>query len=183
MKKLTLAAVLGALAITGIAHAAENPASAPVYEVTANSNISYTHYAYSNLSSSSVYSVAGGISYFWMPQVELGTSINFGYTSLQVSHVTALTVLVGPTFNFLGNPENAFYVDAKAGVLFSGNGQYAPNYTLFAYFVGAGKRFDLGGHVTWKPEVAFVGNSADGSSGASAETQFQVIPFQFSLLF
>jgi hypothetical protein len=179
MTKLTFA-VLAILAFAGVARAAD----VPTYEVTANANLTFNKTSFSgSYAGQTEYSVAGGVSYFWMPEIELGVLTNSSYTAVSNSHVLSVELMVGPTYNFLGKPEDAFFVDGKAGVLLAGNGNFGPNYTLFAYFIGAGKRFELGKQISWKPEVLLTGNSADGSSGALAETQFQVIPFQFSLFF
>jgi len=165
----------------------------PTWEWTGNTAASYTHTTTSGNGSHS-WNLGFGGNYFFNNMYELGATVAFSDQSgilagfsIPGVEIRTLSLLVGPTFNFMGSPENACFLTTQVGVLLTGNGNLAPNATQFDYFIGVGRRVEIVKHVTWKPEIAFTGTAknTDSATGivTSSRTDLEVIPFQFSLLF
>jgi len=185
-----LVAFIAVLAVISVNHAQaadDMPAAAgPTYEVTGAANANYTHVT-TNAQGSHSWNVSGGMGYFFNNMYELGGNVSFNDGSQNGSETRAFSLTVGPTFNFMGAPENAFFVTLQAGVLLIGQGQAGPNFTQFEYLAGFGKRIEIVKHVTWTPEVSLVGfaKNTDQTTGdvASSQTGLVITPLQFSLLF
>ena len=192
--KLSVAVLTAAFSVFSIncSKAAEMdttaPAWAPTLEFTANTSATYLHNNTQG-QGSHYWNISVGADYFFNNMYELGGQLNFSDSEVQgIAHPQkTFQFVVGPTFNFLGSPENACFVTTQAGVMLTGNGPDRENATNFAYFLGLGRRVEIVKHVTWKPEIALTGNteSTDDTTGyvQPASTNFEVIPFQFSLLF
>jgi len=168
-------------------------APTPTWEWTGSTAASYTHTTTSGNGAHS-WNLGFGGNYFFNNMYELGATVAFSDQSgilagfsIPGVEIRTLSLLVGPTFNFMGSPENACFLTTQVGVLLTGNGNLAPNATQFDYFIGVGRRVEIVKHVTWKPEIAFTGTAknTDSATGivTSSRTDLEVIPFQFSLLF
>jgi hypothetical protein len=80
---------------------------APTWEWTGNSAASYTHLNYAGQGAHG-WNVGFGGNYFLNNALEVGSKVNFSDTSAFGYETRTLGITVGPTFNFLGTPENAF---------------------------------------------------------------------------
>jgi hypothetical protein len=180
---IVLLAVVAAFSFVNRVQAAED---APTWEVTGNSAAQYTHNTTGGNGSHS-WSLGTGTSYFFNNMYELGGTLAFADASANGLEARAFGLTVGPTFNFMGTPENAMFVTLQAGVLLIGRGNSGPNSTQFAYLVGVGRRVEIVKHITWSPEVTFSGQAknTDSTTGfvTASSTSLGIIPFQFSLLF
>jgi hypothetical protein len=184
---IVLLAVVAAFSFVNRVQAAED---APTWEVTGGTSASYVHTNITGAASGShTWGLGTGLGYFFNNMYELGSTITFNAGSNNGLSTKSFGLKVGPTFNFMGTPENAMFVTGQIGILMNGNGSSpsAPNSTQLAYTLGVGRRVEIVKHVTWSPEVAIVGvaKNTDSTTGivAPSTTQIQVIPFQFSLLF
>jgi hypothetical protein len=183
-----LVAFVAVLAVVSVNHAQaadDMPTAAtPTYEVTGSTAASYTHTT-SGGQGSHNWNVAGGVGYFFNSMYELDGTVGFTDTSALGNETRNFSVLVGPTFNFMGAPENAVFVTLNAGVSLTGGGNNSPNFAQFAYLAGVGKRIEIVKHVTWKPELTFNGTLSNTNSGIkqNASTGFAIIPLQFAFLF
>jgi hypothetical protein len=194
-----LVAFIAALTVISVNHAQaadDMPSAAgPTYEVTGGSTASYSHTTSAGQGSHS-WNLATGVGYFFNNMYELGGTVAFNSLSGNGNTTKKFAITVGPTFNFFGTPENAFFVTLQAGVQLTGLGSTTdgngntinlPNFTQFAYLAGIGKRIEIVKHVTWTPEVTLTGvlKNTDQASGSvdPSSTSFNIIPFQFSVLF
>jgi hypothetical protein len=188
---IVLLAVFAAFSFVGRVQAADDVTTSgqtPTWEVTGSSDAAYIHTNTSGQSSgSNVWALQTGLGYFFNSMYELGSTISFTDVSFSGNSVKSFGFQVGPTFNFMGTPENAMFLTGQIGVLLTGNGNNNPNSTQLAYTVGVGRRVEIVKHVTWSPEVAIVGvaKNTDSTTGivTPSSTNVEVIPFQFSLLF
>lgn len=152
---------------------------APTWEISGGAAANFAASSVNDTTANQTYSVSGDLDYFLMPQVEFGTRAAFGVNHQSGVTTTALYVLLGPTYNFSTDIENSPFIQARAGILTVYTGTASPNSTAFAYMVALGKRFELVRHISFMPEVAFIGNGS--SANAAATHAWMIIPVQFSL--
>ena len=152
---------------------------APTWEISGGAAANFAASSVNDTTASQTYSVSGDLDYFMLPQVEFGTRASFGMVHQSGVTTTGLYVLLGPTYNFSSDIENSPFVQARAGIYTVYTGTSSPNSTAFAYMAALGKRFELVRHISFMPEVVFVGNTS--SANAAATHAWGIIPVQFSL--
>jgi hypothetical protein len=153
-------------------------------EVTGGANINFNHIDYDDGGTRNNISFSGGASYFLSQAWELGVAVSFDNNNNEGLTTTSTRLSVGPTFNFLGAPEKSFFVHLRAGIFLYD--RPTNNYSSFLYIVGVGHRFEIVSHVTWSPEFVFSGytrSEGDNNGVLDAQTEYQLIPFQISVLF
>lgn len=131
------------------------------------------------------------VDYYFATHFSADLLINASLLSSASQTTTLLNPMVGASFNFLGNPTRAAFVQVALGLERTSNGAAFPNTTQFSYLVGVGKRFELATHLAYKPQVAiqYLGatTATDSSSGlpysVASSTIFSLVPVQFCFLF
>ncbi|MBS1964189.1 MAG: outer membrane beta-barrel protein [Bdellovibrionales bacterium] len=129
--------------------------------------------------------------YYVAPQIQVGADVTYyNYDQSSISgHYFAF--LLGPTFDFTADAENAPYAfagigEASAGATYT-SGSYTSTLSLnqFAYAIGIGKRFRLADHVTWAPQIRYLAldSANDGSLSVRASHDWDFLVFRFSVLF
>jgi hypothetical protein len=135
---------------------------------------------------SNLWNLGFGANYFLSPAWEIGLTGAFNEASSGGVSTRMAQLLVGPTYNFMGNAANSCFVQAQVGFNFYGDGPVLPNFTTFGWNAGIGKRMEIATHVTWKPEIELNGNlkNTDSNTGfvKASSTQLAIVPFQFSVL-
>jgi hypothetical protein len=132
------------------------------------------------------FTINGEAAYFVAPQVEVGVNLTILAFNASASTSSVFTAMVGPTYNFCEDVSNSFYAKAYIGLGEFYNGTLGPNFSKVSYEFAVGKRFEIIPHVTYKPEIAYIGTGSgtlvtDGD--VPATHNWAVIPFQFALLF
>jgi len=153
-------------------------------EITGGANINFNHINYDDGGTRNDISLSGSASYFLSQAWELGVGVSISNENDGGLVTTSTRLSIGPTFNFLGTPEKSFFVQLRAGIFLYD--RPTNNYSSFLYSVGVGHRFEIVSHVTWSPEFIFSGytrSEGDNNGILDAQTEYQLIPFQISILF
>jgi hypothetical protein len=167
------------------------------WEIAAESTAGFTIHKDKSTNADTVTTWGGevGASYFVMPQLEVGATFGYIHYSQSDTSSHAFQLLVGPTFNFSDDPENAVFLSAAIGEETSGSSttylgtSYTASTSQFAWSLNLGKRFHLADHVSWAPQagIIYVGesdyNTGSGISGKiHSTTDWQIVPFRFTVL-
>lgn len=134
--------------------------------------------------------VSIGAGYFFSPQWELSSAVDINTT--WPNGYFDYSLLVGPTFNFCGDPSNAFYLGAKVGIG-SISSYFTTQYEYFhplMFTFSAGKRFEIVKHVTWAPQLTYYRQNAVTKTFPSGSVvtlngyrSWNISLFRFAVLF
>jgi hypothetical protein len=159
-------------------------ATSPTWELGGSANLTFGDTVYGDGGGSTAsfsLGVEGGR--FVTPEWEVGGS--FAYYVIKSSGsndaTTALEFRVGPTFNFLGLPGDAFFATAQIGIYAASFG--GSSSSRLTYLLGVGKRFALTESISWAPELTYTGYAANDATGSRSIHSFAAIPVRISLLF
>ena len=199
--KIYFGAALAFLIGVSSAAAAEDVST---WEVQGATNLSFSHSTdktnAANIEfapgTSNSLSLSTSVSYFLMPQFELGLAVSM--VSANSAGQGFSNIKFGPvaTYDFSADVANSFFLIATVGPLFVNDSSalLGGNYGTFmtwAYVVGAGRRVEIVKHVTWTPEIGLQGNTSttktDPVSGSkvtyNATLGYFITPLQLSVLF
>jgi hypothetical protein len=136
------------------------------------------------------FNLTGQAGYFFMPQWEVALNLNANINNANGATTSSWPILVGLVYNFDSNVTNSIFVEGLVGltILENGPGVNSPNYSLFTYKAGVGKRFAITSSISYKPEVTFGGTTSktvtvgNASATVASTTTWGIIPLQFSFI-